>query len=396
MLTLRDLLNIIFKRKYVILMFFLAALAGGFVGLKLFAPTYAATSKLMLKIGREDIYVPVVSGTTMNTPLWPMAREEQLNSEIQILTADELLRTLVEKMTPQGLYPSMFVRHPWYTPRGLIQRLLDAYAGLDAYFAPLSANPTPEQRALKRLSRKDLQVKGTGDSHVFDVTVYNKIPDIASRTANTLVDLYLDARGRIHADAQGSIFQAELADIESRLTKAQDDLRQFREAHGLVDVEQEREQLLKRVAEIRSVIVDLESRPAEARRAGKWHAELKDVETALGTLSTIELDYVRKVQDVDVLKKSREMYLDRLEEFRIDTAMTNARVGNVSVISRAVTPVGPVSPKLWLVLIAVLVVGLGGGLGLAFLLELFDDTLETERDIEKCLDAPVLAQIGVL
>lgn len=396
MFTLRDLLHIIFKRKFVILVFFLAVLVGGFAGLKIFAPTYAATAKLMLKIGREDIYVPVVSGTTMNTPLWPMAREEQLNSEIQILTSGDLIRKLVETMTPQGIYPSMFYRHPWYTPRGLVQGLMGFYTALDAYFAPLSANPTPEQKAMKRLSRKDLLVKGTGDSHVFDVTVYNKVPEIAARTANTLVDLYLDARGRIHADAQGGIFQSELEDMEGRLTRAQEDLRQFREVHGLVDVEQEREQLLKRIAEIRSVIVDLESRPAEVRRAGKWHAELKDVEASLGTLSTIELDYVRKVQDVEVLKKSREMYLDKLEEVRIDNAMTHARIGNVSVISRAVTPVSPVSPKLWLVLIAMLVIGIGGGFGLAFLQEMFDDTLETDRDIEKCLGVPVLAQVGML
>ncbi|HRC27378.1 MAG TPA: GNVR domain-containing protein, partial [Alphaproteobacteria bacterium] len=370
MFTLRDLLHIIFKRKFVILVFFLAVLVGGFAGLKIFAPTYAATAKLMLKIGREDIYVPVVSGTTMNTPLWPMAREEQLNSEIQILTSEDLIGKLVETLTPQGIYPSMFVRHPWYTPRGLVQGLTGLYTALDAYFAPLSANPTPEQKAMKRLSRKDLLVKGTGDSHVFEVTVYSKVPEIAARTANTLVDLYLDARGRIHADAQGGIFQSELEEMEGRLTRAQEDLRQFREVHGLVDVEQEREQLLKRIAEIRSVIVDLESRPTEARRAGKWHAELKDVEASLGTLSTIELDYVRKVQDVEVLKKSREMYLDKLEEVRIDNAMTHARIGNVSVISRAVAPVSPVSPKLWLVLIAMLVIGIGGGFGLAFLQEM--------------------------
>lgn len=396
MFTLRDILHIIFKRKFVILVFFLAVLAGGFAGLKIFAPTYAATAKLMLKIGREDIYVPVVSGTTMNTPLWPVAREEQLNSEIQIMTSADLLQELVRKMTPEGVYPSMFVKHPWYTPRGMVQGLLGVYTSLESYFAPLSANPTPEQKVMKRLSRKDLLVKGTGDSHVFEVTVYNKVPDIAARTANMLVDLYLDARGRIHANAQGGIFQSELADMEMRLTKAQDDLKIFREQNDLVDVEQERGQFLKRIAEIRSTIVDLESRPAEARRVGKWRGELAEVEAALGSLSAIELDYVRKVQDVEVLKKSREMYLERLEEFRIDNAMTLARIGNVSLISKAVTPVSPVSPKLWLVLVAVLVVGIGGGFGLAFLLEFFDDTLETDRDVEKCLAVPVLARIGTL
>ena len=56
----RDVLNVLFRRKFVILIFFLATLGGGFAGLKLIAPTYEATARLLVRIGSEDIYMPAV------------------------------------------------------------------------------------------------------------------------------------------------------------------------------------------------------------------------------------------------------------------------------------------------------------------------------------------------
>lgn len=395
MFTLRDVLFTVFKRKYVVLVFFLAVLVGGFVALRLTAPTYAATAKVLVKIGREDFYVPAIPGDSITTvPMMSLIREQQLNSEIQIVTSDALAAAVVGKMTPQGIYPSMFVVHPWYTPKGLVQRLVGVYTWLQDYFAPLSANPTPAERAVRRLQRKDLSVKGTGDSNVIDITVYNKIPDLAAQTANAVLDLYLEERGKVHANTEGSIFENQLQNIEDRLAAAQQALLTFREENGLTDVEEERAQLLKRVAEIRSMIVSMESNPADARRLKDWRVELETVERTLGNLSALELDYVRKVQDVDVLRKSRELYLQKLEEYRIDRALSQAQIGNVSVISRASAPSAPVSPKLWLVLIAMLAVGVAGGIGLAFLVEFFDESLETDRDVETALSLPVLAKVG--
>lgn len=397
MFTLRDVLFVFFKRKYVILFFFLTVIAGGFIALRLTAPTYAATAKVLVKVGREDVYVPAIPGdSVMTVPMMSLIREQQLNSEIQIITSDILVEKLVQTMTPQGLYPSMFVVHPWYTPKGFIQSLIGLYNWLQDYFAPLSADPTPEQRAIKRFASKDLFVKGTGDSNVIDITVYSKIPSVAEKAANATLDLYMDERSKVHANEEGSIFENQLRDIENRLSAAQTALLAFRKQNSLTDVDEERTQLLKRVAEIRSMIVSMESSPADARKLSGWKTELRTVEGKLGDLSALELDYVRKVQDVEVLRKSREMYLQKLEEYRIDSALSQARIGNVSVISRAALPSSPVSPKLWLVLIAMLAVGIGGGIGLAFLIEFIDDSLENDRDVRNCLDLPVLAKVGEL
>jgi capsular polysaccharide biosynthesis protein len=73
-------------------------------------------------------------------------------------------------------------------------------------------------------------------------------------------------------------------------------------------------------------------------------------------------------------------------------------VDNVSILAKA--QVGekqsPIKPKPLLNIAIALVVGLMAGVGLAFLLEYFDNTIKTEQDIEKILGMPVLGVITTI
>lgn len=70
-------------------------------------------------------------------------------------------------------------------------------------------------------------------------------------------------------------------------------------------------------------------------------------------------------------------------------------VDNVNILSEAEVPedLSPVSPKPLLNIAIAFVVGLMLGVGLAFLIEYFDNTIKTEQDIEKYLELPVLGVI---
>ncbi len=390
----RDILSILFKRKLVVIVFFITVCVGTLVALKLSPPNYAATAKVLVKVGREDIYVPALPSESLTRPMMSLIREEQLNSEVEIIGSEYMAGLLVEELTPEGIYPSMFVRHPWYTPKGVMQCLIDGYKWLDGYFAPFTANLNPKQRVMKRLLNKDMVIKGTGDSNVIDITIYNKVPQYASDTANMLLELYLRERGRIHsAKEEIAVFKNQMTENEQRLESAQGALQSFRSDNDLLDVAQERETMLQRVQEIRTIIIDLQGQASAANRLIKWEDELDELNSQLETINNMELEYARLVQDVDVLKRNRKIFLEKLEEQRINQALDKAQVGNVSIVSRAVSPTTPSSPKLWMILAAMLAVGLAGGLGLAFFIEFLDDTLETDRDVERYLNVPILGKV---
>ena len=56
--SLRDFLRILFKRKTQILLFFAVTFVTVAVATFLAAPTYQATAQILVKLGRENIYIP--------------------------------------------------------------------------------------------------------------------------------------------------------------------------------------------------------------------------------------------------------------------------------------------------------------------------------------------------
>ncbi len=73
-------------------------------------------------------------------------------------------------------------------------------------------------------------------------------------------------------------------------------------------------------------------------------------------------------------------------------------VDNVSILAKATVADNqtPIKPNPQLNIAIALVVGLMAGVGLAFLLEYFDNTIKTEQDIEKILGLPVLGVISTI
>ena len=83
--TLRDVLNVLFKHKAKMVTIFLTIVITVTAGTFLMAPVYEASSKVLVKFGRENIYIPTNPAAGGNQPiLFDSSREERINSEIEI------------------------------------------------------------------------------------------------------------------------------------------------------------------------------------------------------------------------------------------------------------------------------------------------------------------------
>jgi len=138
---------------------------------------------------------------------------------------------------------------------------------------------------------------------------------------------------------------------------------------------------------------------AEAAREGmrqslqSWGRVERELQEQLNTINAKEAEYKRAMQQQTVLRDTRQLYMEKAEETRFQADQASAKIGNVSVINMAEVSKKPVSPKLWMVLVGVLLGGIVGGLGLVFVLEFLDTSLKNESEVERYLNARLLVKV---
>ena len=85
-------------------------------------------------------------------------------------------------------------------------------------------------------------------------------------------------------------------------------------------------------------------------------------------------------------------FRETLNQLQVDTAL---KTGGASVVKSAEIPTDPVEPTPLRTATLAAVVGLLLGLGAAFAIDYFDDSLRTEDDLERIVDLPVLAVVPI-
>ena len=90
---------------------------------------------------------------------------------------------------------------------------------------------------------------------------------------------------------------------------------------------------------------------------------------------------------------NRELYNALLKRVKDLTVVADVHASNMSVVDAAEPPGGPSSPDKHRDAMTALVLGLAAGLGLAFLMDLLDNTLKDSQEVERYLRIPNLAMI---
>lgn len=96
-------------------------------------------------------------------------------------------------------------------------------------------------------------------------------------------------------------------------------------------------------------------------------------------------------QRIETDRQNLNLYMQRANELRV-TSYDNA-AGNVSMVEEARVPRAPIGPARARNIIIALMLSLGVGVGLAFLLDYLDDTLKSVEDVDRHLHLPTLALI---
>jgi uncharacterized protein involved in exopolysaccharide biosynthesis len=236
--SLRDFLRILFKRKTQILLFFAVTFVTVAVATFLAAPTYQATAQILVKLGRENIYIPA-SGSS--NPVINFNREEQINSEIEILKSRSLAMEVIQEMGPETIYAD----------------IAKGSEGLRAAILPSKGSgKTPAEKALLTM-QKALDVQAIRKSNVIEVSFKHTNPETSAAVVNNLSNLFLDRHLSVHKTSQSSaFFQKQSEFLKIKLNEAETLLQELKDKFDLTALEEQQSIMLKQAADMRSALND--------------------------------------------------------------------------------------------------------------------------------------------
>jgi succinoglycan biosynthesis transport protein ExoP len=236
-------------------------------------------------------------------------------------------------------------------------------------------------------------------------------PDLITQQLRVLSDALLEARARriekesVIAQVRGQNLEALPAVLESdvvarlkeELAKLEGEYRQlgqtFKPEYPRVQrVEQAIEELRRQLAvESRRIVIGLEADYRAALRTEKQLQKRVDEHRGLALRLGDQLAEYRLLRrEVDTNQGLHASLLTRLKETSVSSALLTS---NLSVVDRAETPLYPSKPRKGLNLLLAAVVGLMGGVGLAFFREYLDTTIKDAKEVQTALRLPTLGVV---
>lgn len=97
-----------------------------------------------------------------------------------------------------------------------------------------------------------------------------------------------------------------------------------------------------------------------------------------------------------VVDTNRQLYDALIKKMKEQSVTEEVQTVNVWVVEKAEKPASPVKPRKSLNILLGIIIGLFGGIGLAFFIEYLDNTIKSPEDVETRLGLPVLGVVPLL
>ncbi len=233
-ITLRDVLYVLFRHKWKMLLFFVVVLFGGSFFVLLMPDVYESRSQILVKTGRNPLTKdPMIAAPTAETTV---------RNEMAIMNSRILAERVVEEVGPEFV-----LLRP--EPRSRIQQ----------YAARLSKvlKPTPKvqqddpafqayyRNAAVETVMRSVSVSERSGASTLEVT-YNALdPEVAHKTLTSFISLFLKRHIEVHRAAiQPEFFEAEAQKAYVAFEKKQKELMDFCERNNVNAFEKQQEEMV--------------------------------------------------------------------------------------------------------------------------------------------------------
>ena len=221
--TIRDVVAVFFRQRGLVFgcfaTIFLSVLLFGIL-----SPSYQAHMKVLVRRGRADPLVTAQPNAPSEFERYEIT-EEELNSEVELLRDEEMLRKVVQSTGLDAKDPFRFLRF--------------GHEDKEIQIA----------HAVRRLAKK-LKAEPIRKTNLIDVSYESGDPALAARVLSSLASYYVEKHTEVHRPSgEFKFFEQETTDYGRRLQEAEFELVGFTRDQGVVSAALERDIALQKLSE---------------------------------------------------------------------------------------------------------------------------------------------------
>lgn len=274
--TMRDLLAVLFRQRRLALFSFMATFLA-VLGYGLLAPSYQAHMNVLVRRGRVD---PLVTPAPTPSPMFQRDEitDEELNSQVELLRDDEILRTVVQATALAG--------SPWY----------------ERYLA--GNEEVRLARSVRRMARR-LTVVPIRKTNIIQVDYSSSDPAQAAAVLHSLAHAYLERQQRVRRPSgEYEFFDQQVTQSRRGLLDAEFRLMDFSSDQGVVSAAQERDMALQKLSDAEANDRQTQVTIVETRR------RIRDLESKLKSLPERTLTVIRNSDNPQLTEKMKSKLLE--------------------------------------------------------------------------------------
>jgi uncharacterized protein involved in exopolysaccharide biosynthesis len=118
--------------------------------------------------------------------------------------------------------------------------------------------------------------------------------------------------------------------------------------------------------------------------------QLEQIGTRLAELRSKEAEYHTLLLQRDTNEESYRTFLQKADDARVADSLRSQNVTSIALLQKPTLPVVPAKPRVRLIMVIALALGLTGGILACFVLEMTDETFSLPEQIEPILGLPVV------
>lgn len=210
-----EILIILFKQKNKIIFIFSTIVISVTVATMMITPIYKSETKLLVKLGREYIFQNETGNS--RTPDY-FKKEDILNTEVHILTSEELIERTLNAIGVQNVYPELFEK------------------------------PAPAQVIMKQAVAKferNINIFNIRRTDLISVGYKHEDPKKAAYVLNRMVEEFIERHLQLFSNSRTDFFRDQLEVYQTRIEKTSEALRDFKEKNKVYSIKEQRTLLLR-------------------------------------------------------------------------------------------------------------------------------------------------------